>query len=143
AMFASVLGTTILGAEVAGADTAPISPEITPTVSADLLPTVQIDDGVVWDQVIVGNTVYATGEISRVRPAGSPKGQNLTTRNNLLAYNLTTGNLVTTWAPSLDAEGKSIAASADGSVIYVGGNFRNANSTVRNRVAAFNATTGA
>ena len=143
AMFASVLGTTILGAEIAGADTAPVAPEIPPTVSADLLPTVQIDNGVVWDQVIVGNTVYATGDFTRVRPFGAAQGQNLTTRNNLLAYNLTTGNLITTWAPSLDAEGKSIAASADGSVIYVGGNFRNANNTTRNRVAAFNATTGA
>ena len=42
------------------ADTAPANPAdpATPvTVSADALPTVQID-GVVWSQAIIGNTVY-------------------------------------------------------------------------------------
>src|SRR5690349_9824134 len=42
----------------ASADTAPLPPVTTPTVSADSLPTAQIGQGVVWDQEIVGNTVY-------------------------------------------------------------------------------------
>ena len=39
-------------------------------VTADALPTVQID-GVVWDQEIVGNTVYVVGDFDNARPAGS------------------------------------------------------------------------
>ena len=41
------------------------------TVSADALPTAQIGNGVVWDQAVVGNTVYVAGSFSTARPAGS------------------------------------------------------------------------
>jgi hypothetical protein len=92
-----VVGTAalgLLGALVptvpAAADTAPVPPVTTPTVSADALPTVQIN-GVVWAQAIVGNRVYATGQFTSARPAGSPAGSNETARSNILAYDLTTG----------------------------------------------------
>jgi PKD repeat protein len=138
---ASLLGTTFLGINAAGADTAPPA-GLPSTVSADSLPTTQIN-GVAYDQVIVGNTVYVTGEFTSARPAGSAAGQNETPRSNLLAYNLTTGALITTWAPTINAKGKTIIASADGQTIYVGGNFSTANGVTRHYVAAFNATTGA
>jgi len=126
---------------VAGADTAPIDPTEPQTVAADSLPTVQID-GVVWDQVIVGNTVYVTGSFAKARPAGAAAGTNETDRANILAYDITTGALITTWAPSLNAQGRVIKASADGSTIYVGGDFTQVNGTTRNRVAALDAATG-
>ena len=40
-----------------------------PTVSADQLPTWQIN-GVVWSQVVVNNVVYATGSFTKARPPG-------------------------------------------------------------------------
>ena len=52
----------------------------------------------VWAQVIVGNRVYTTGEFTSARPAGSALGTNESPRSNLLAYDLTTGNLITTGA---------------------------------------------
>ena len=56
--------------QTASADTAPAAG--TPaTVSGDGLPTWQIN-GVVWAQVLVGNTVYATGEFTKARPPGVP-----------------------------------------------------------------------
>ena len=112
------------------------------TVTADRLPTVQIN-GVVWDQVIVGDRVYATGQFTQARPAGAAVGQNQTPRSNILAYNLTTGALITTWAPSLNAQGLAIAASADGSRIYVGGDFSTVSGVARSRIVALDATTGA
>jgi hypothetical protein len=67
-----VLG--LLGAPSgARADTAPVPPEPVATVAADVLPTVQIN-GVVWAQLVVGNRVYATGQFTQARPAGSPSG---------------------------------------------------------------------
>ena len=58
----------------AGADTAPTG-GLPTTVSADPLPTVQVN-GVVWSQVVVGNTVYATGNFSKagrpVSPSATP-----------------------------------------------------------------------
>ncbi|MET0787846.1 MAG: PKD domain-containing protein [Cellulomonas sp.] len=113
-----------------------------PTVTADPLPTVQIN-GVAWSQVVVGNTVYVAGEFSTARPAGAADGVSTTPRANLLAYNLTTGELITTWAPTLDGPAYAIAASPDGTRIYVGGDFTRINNVARNRFAVLNATTGA
>src|SRR4051794_21361855 len=139
---ALVLPLLTLTTSPATADTAPVPPVTLTTVSADALPTVQIN-GVVWDQVVVGNTVYATGEFTSARPAGSPAGTNETPRSNILAYNLTTGDLITTWAPSLNAAGLRIVASPDGSRIFVGGSFTQVNGVNRYRVVALDATTGA
>ena len=94
---------TTIGARPAAADTAPADPSVE-TVSAAALPTVQIN-GVVWDQVIVGNRVYATGQFTKARPAGAAAGTNETTRSNILAYDLTTGNLITSWAPVVERAG--------------------------------------
>lgn len=128
----------------AAADSAPpdpADPANPATVTADALPTVQID-GVVWQQVVVGNTVYAAGSFGTARPAGSPAGTNTVVRRNILAYNLTTGELLP-FAPALNAQAYSIAASPDGSRIYVGGDFTTVNGATVWRVAALDPGTGA
>lgn len=130
-----------LGSAPAQADTAPTS-DVPATVTADVLPTVQVN-GVVWAQVIVGGTVYATGEFTSARPAGAAAGTNETPRSNILAYDLATGQLKTSWAPSLNAQGLAIAASADGSKIIVAGDFTTVNGVNRYRIAELDAATGA
>ncbi|HET9648570.1 MAG TPA: LamG-like jellyroll fold domain-containing protein, partial [Microlunatus sp.] len=62
---------------------------------------------------------------------------------NLLAYNLTTGNLITSWAPTTNGDVLSIAASPDKSRIYIGGSFTQVNGVIKNRIAALDPTTGA
>ncbi len=135
----------VITATPASADTlpgpAPVQQRSADNVTADALPTVQID-GVVWSQAIVGNTVYAGGSFANARPAGAAAGTNLTPRSNLLSYDLTTGNLNTSFVPSLNGEVKSVAASPDGSRIYVGGSFTTANGQTRNRIAAYSTATG-
>jgi PKD repeat protein len=135
-------GLVVAAGTPATADTAPVDPALPTTVSADALPTVQIN-GVVWDQVVVGSRVYVTGNFTQARPAGAPAGSNQTPRSHLLAYDLATGALVTSWAPALNAQGLTIAASPDGSRIYVGGDFTQVNGTARNRIAALDAASGA
>jgi PKD repeat protein len=140
--FAVVAATLV--ASPAMADTRPLdptNPASPTTVSADALPTVQID-GVVWQQVIIGDTVYAAGKFTTARPAGSAPGVNTVPRNNILAYSLSTGKLITSFAPSLNDEALSIAASPDGSRVYVGGSFTQVNGASVWRIAALNATTG-
>ena len=137
-----IAGLVAASAPSAVADTAPPDPTTPTTVAADALPTVQIN-GVVWAQVVVGNRVYVTGSFTSARPAGSPVGTGEVARSNILAFDLTTGALITSWAPSLNAQGMAIAASPDGSRIYVVGDFTSAGGSTRNRVAAFDATTGA
>ncbi|WP_324276041.1 hypothetical protein [Blastococcus brunescens] len=133
-----------LMAGTARADSAPMDPAdpASPTtVTADALPTVQID-GVVWSQVVVGNTVYAAGQFTRARPAGAAAGAQETVRNNLLAYDIRTGELITSFAPDLNAQAMVVAASPDGSRIYVGGDFTQADGQTRNRIAAYSTATG-
>ncbi|WP_454851903.1 LamG-like jellyroll fold domain-containing protein [Promicromonospora soli] len=112
-----------------------------PTVAADPLPTVQID-GVVWKQVIVGNTVYVGGEFQNARPAGAAPGTNLVPRTSLLAYNLTTGALITSFNHTLNGSVTDLAASPDGTRLYAVGGFTTVNGVTRNRIAAFNLPTG-
>jgi PKD repeat protein len=111
-------------------------------VSADPLPTVQIN-GVVWDQEIVGNRVYVVGNFSQARPAGSPPGVNETPRANVLAYDLATGELISGFVADTNAQVKTVTAAPDGSRIYIGGQFTTVNGTNRYRIAALNPTTGA
>ena len=135
-------GLLAVSAPAAVADSQPVNLETPTTVTADPLPTVQIN-GVAWSQVVVGNTVYVAGSFTNARPAGAAAGVNTTPRSNLLAYDITTGNLITSWAPTVNAQALVIAASPDGSTIYVGGSFTQANGQVRSRIAAFTASTGA
>ncbi|KQZ89374.1 hypothetical protein ASD62_08725 [Phycicoccus sp. Root563] len=121
---------------------APVVPTPADTVTADALPTVQVD-GVVWSQVIVGNTVYVGGSFLNARPAGAPPGTNLTRRTHLLAYDLTTGRLVPGFVTTLNAQVLSLAASTDGRRIYLVGDFTTVNGQARRRVAAVDAVTGA
>ncbi|HYP44814.1 MAG TPA: LamG-like jellyroll fold domain-containing protein [Propionibacteriaceae bacterium] len=127
---------------VAAADPGPIAARPSSGVTADVLPTVQID-GVVWDQEVVGDTVYAGGEFTNARPAGAAPGTNLTPRSNLLAYNLRTGALITSFAPTLNGKVKALSSSPDRKTLYVGGSFTLVNNVARYRIAAFNTATGA
>ena len=138
----AIAGLRVAAATPAAADTAPPVAGTRTTVSADVLPTVQVN-GVVWAQLVVGNRVYVTGEFTSARPAGSAAGTNETPRSNILAYDIDTGALVASWAPSLNAQGLTLAASADGTRLFVGGDFTSVSGITRYRIAALNAATGA
>ncbi|UYG18186.1 PKD domain-containing protein [Brachybacterium huguangmaarense] len=111
-------------------------------VTSDDLPTVQINDGYVWAQTTIGTTVYAVGKFANVRPAGAAVNTNLTPRSNVLAYDITTGNLITAFAPTVNGVVKSVTASPDGKRIYIGGSFDTVNGQPRWNFAALDATTG-
>jgi PKD repeat protein len=129
-------------AGTAHADTAP--PAGTPaTVSADALPNWQVN-GVVWRQAISGTTVFAGGSFTRARPPGvNAGGAGEVAANNLFAYNITTGNRVTSFNHSANGQVISVEASPDRSTIYVGGDFTSIDGKTRQHIAAFDASTGA
>ncbi|HEY3438700.1 MAG TPA: PKD domain-containing protein [Actinotalea sp.] len=126
----------------AQADTMPADPTLPVTVSADGLPTVQIN-GVAWNQVVVGNTVYVGGSFTSARPAGSPLGTNEIPRANMLAYDLTTGVLIPGFAPSFNAEVLDLTVSPDGTTLYAAGSFTTVDGVNQYRLAAFSTATGA
>lgn len=136
-----VVSGMLLAPAAASADTAP--PAGTPeTYTADALPTVQVD-GVVYAQEVVGDTVYVGGSFASARPAGAAAGSNETARANLLAYNIKTGALIGSWNPGTNGTVFDIKKSADGSRIYVAGQFSQAAGAWRYRIAAFDTASGA
>lgn len=135
------VGAALLAGSPAQADTAP-APGTPATVSADLLPSPQIN-GVAWAQVVSGTRVYVVGRFTSARPFGAPAGTGEVARSNILAYDYRTGALSNVFAARLNGQGLGLAASPDGTRIYVTGEFTEVNGVPRSRVAALNANTGA
>jgi hypothetical protein len=131
----------VTSATSASADTVPADPDLPRTVSADVLPTVQIN-GVAWKQVIVGDIVYVGGNFTSARPAGAAAGTSETPRSHMLAYRLSTGKLVTGFAPKFNGQVKDMALSPDKKLLYVAGSFTQVDGVNRYRGAAINLATG-
>ena len=130
-----------LAGPAAAAEPTPVAPVAAP-VTADALPTWQIN-GVVWSQVIVGNTVYATGSFTKARPPGvALGGAGEVDALNIFAYDLTTGNRVASFNHALNGQGLVARASADGSRVIVGGDFTTVDGVARGHVAAFSTADG-
>jgi PKD repeat protein len=129
------------GASVAAlaAAAAPAPPT---TVTADPLPTVQIN-GVVWKQLIVGDWVYVAGQFTSARPAGAPAGTDEVPRQNLLRYRLSTGELDRDFAIPMNGAVYALTLSPDGRTIYLGGAFTQIGTETRYRIAGLDATTSA
>ena len=138
---ATLAALTAVQAGPAQADTSP--PSGTPaTVSADALPTWQVN-GVVWSMAVVGTTVYATGSFSKARPPGvAAGGTGEVDAGNLFAFDITTGNRVSSFNHSLNAQGRVVTASPDGSRVYVGGDFTTVDGAAHGHVAAFKTADG-
>jgi len=95
-------------------------------------------NGVGYASLVVGNTVYIGGSFSSVT---NPSGSSTVSRANLAAFDVSTGALVTTFRA--DTNGTVRALAADGSRLFVGGQFTKLNGSSRSRFAAVDLTTGA
>lgn len=135
------LGCAIVRMPVAAAATSAVVGRGATGVTADPLPTVQIN-GIVWTQVVVGNTVYAGGKFSTARPAGAAPGESTVPRSNLLAFDIRTGELIKSFAPKVNGTVRSLAVSPDKKTLYFGGSFTAVNGKKRARFAAVTSSGG-
>jgi hypothetical protein len=103
----------------------------TSAVDPDFNPNV---GNIVHDMVVVGGRLFLVGEFNSV---------NGVERRRAAAVNTTTGGVDMGFDPSVDGKVQAIAASPDGSVIYLGGNFTEVGTTSRQNLAKVNASTGA
>ena len=79
-----------------------------------------------------------------MRPPGTAANTSqAVTRNNVAAFNVTTGALVTGFNPNVNGKVNALAVSPDGSRLYIGGKFKSVGGTTRNRIAAVNPSRGA
>lgn len=162
---AVLAGLLLATATLPAVTSASATPTLPTPVTAGALPTPQTN-GIVWAVTIVGNTVYAGGRFTEARPAGAAPGTQEVPRDNLLAFDLTTGALLP-WAPVVSGTVYTsstnpgpycqsgggtnqwlcdsvfrIKANADGSEIYVGGDFDHINGEYRGRIAEFDTASG-
>ncbi len=133
----SALGVVVLA--LMGASTASAIQTAVPSSTSPMWQT----NGIVYALEASGGRVYAGGTFSTVRPPGAASGTQEVTRTRLAAFDANTGALVTSFNHTLNGNVFAIAASPDGQTIYVGGDFTTVNGQTRNRIAAFNAQTGA
>ena len=104
--------------------------------------TPNIVDGAVESMVQVGSLMVVGGSFTQVTPTAGAGAGTTVTRNYLFAFNATTGALDTGFAPAVNGEVDAIVPTADGTGVYVGGQFTTAGG-VTTRLAEFNLSTGA
>ena len=131
----------VSGSTTARADTAP-APREPATVSVDALPTVQIN-GVVWAQQVSSATPSTSAVTS---PTPAPRGRRpastVARRTNLLAYDIRTGQLINSFAPTVNGAGPGPGGLPRRLTAYVAGDFTTINGASRYRIAAFNTNNG-
>lgn len=93
-------------------------------------------NGSVYATVVVGDTVIVGGAFTQAVSTTNKK----TPRQNLAAFSLSTGALLTSWR--LDADARVQALTTDGTNVYVGGMFLNLGGVPRSRLAKLDAATG-
>jgi beta-propeller uncharacterized protein DUF5122 len=86
----------------------------------------------------IGNRVIVGGEFTAVRQTAN--GADIV-RNNIFAFNATTGTIDTGFAPNLDRSVLALAPAPDGNV-FVGGNFTTVNGARAPKLVKLNVTNG-
>jgi hypothetical protein len=138
-----VVATVLLAAGLVAAPSGPVRAATLPVPpGATPLPTAQIN-GIAWQQVIHGNTVYVGGKFDRARPPGAAPGVSQVVRQNLLAYDITTGQLKSGFVANTNGQVLGLAMAPDGSRLYIAGEFTTVNGVSRPRIAALDPSTGA
>src|SRR5215207_4742920 len=101
--------------------------------------TPNVLDGRVNAIVQVGGTMIIGGQFGQVQAAGSTT---TLTRNNILAFNATTGALSTTFVPSFDGEVTSLLVAPDGQSVWVGGFFNTVNGSTSQSLTRLDVANG-
>jgi hypothetical protein len=81
--------------------------------------------------------VYVGGSFSHVR---NPATGQVVSRSRIFAIDRTTGALVAGFSPAVDGTVRTIAVSADGATVYIGGDFTSVDGFTRTRLAALTLT---
>ncbi|CAN5285718.1 hypothetical protein BH20ACT24_BH20ACT24_16650 [soil metagenome] len=100
--------------------------------------TPHVLDGKVLIVVQMGNKLIAGGQFTRVQEPGGPE----LSRTNVFAFDATTGDIDTSFAPSINGVVEALAAAPDGQSVFVGGTFDTVNGVVKKRITKLNTTTG-
>ena len=112
-----------------------------PNLSAVAAPSWQTNN-TVWALAVARGVVYVGGSFTSVRPPGDPAGRGEVARSYLAAFSARTGGLLS-FHPRLGGPVTALAASPNGQMLYVGGEFSHVGAAARGNLAAFRTSTGA
>src|SRR5439155_7694823 len=87
-------------------------------------PNVLDEPGAVRYFAQAGNTMIAGGNFTQVESWGSTTPL---TRNNIFAFDMTTGQVTPNFAPNVDGMVRALVMDPTGTEVYAGGEFKNAN----------------
>jgi hypothetical protein len=85
-----------------------------------------------------GGRLYAGGSFTSVNDGTGPR-----TASRLVAVATANGRVDAVWRPAANAYVRAVEMSADGSRVFVGGDFENISGMARRKIAAINAASGA
>ncbi len=115
-----------------------------PTLHTSVVSTVpaantpNVDDGTVLAFAQVGNTMVVGGHFT-----GVTDGTGHFARKNLFAFDLSTGNLITAFAPALDGDVNSLVPGPTTGTVIVGGAFNVVSGAKSKALVTLNVATGA
>lgn len=137
-LFAFICAGSFLVVAPAGAELSPI-PQTSWGVQG-LLTNTETDnvEAQVFALAQAGSTMYAGGRFTEVTD-----GETTVTQVALAAFDVETGAWISTFAPVLDGPVYALAASADGSRLFVGGEFDTVNGVATGGLVALDPATGA
>ncbi len=101
--------------------------------------TPAVNNGEVDAIVQVGNTMVVGGTFTQVTPVGG----GVTTRNYIMAFNVSTGALVPGFTPGLNGGVNELLPGPTSDSVYVGGAFTSVNGVNTSHVTLLNTSTGA
>ncbi|MDN5766030.1 MAG: PKD domain-containing protein [Humibacillus sp.] len=100
--------------------------------------TPAFNDGSVLGVVQTGSTMVAVGDFTSV----TPRGSSAVTRRSAVAFNATTGALVSGFDPSFNGEVKDVIAGPTEGTVYLVGGFSQVNGTPTQKVALVKVSDG-
>ncbi|WP_336921903.1 PKD domain-containing protein [Aquipuribacter sp. SD81] len=103
--------------------------------------TPHVLDGEVYAVAVVGDVVVLGGRFTQAR--NFAEGSPVVARHNLLSFDRRTGELIPSFAPVLDDVVRTLAPAADGTSVYVGGQFGTIDGANRFKLARLDVRTGA
>lgn len=138
----AAVATTVVGASLTVVPTVPASALQSNSVPGNTASSWQTN-GTVRAIAYANGIVYLGGDFTSVRPPGAAAGTGEVARNHFAAFSASTGALVTSINHNVSASVYTLATSADGATVYLGGDFTSVDGVVHNRVAALSVANNA